>query len=80
MRPFDPAAPKKATNLSINRDLLEQAKALDINLSQSFEQHLETLVRAAAKERWRVENREAIEHYNERVARDGVFSDGLRRF
>ena len=80
MRPFDPAAPKKATNLSVNRDLLERAKALNINLSQSFEQHLEMLVREAEQKRWRAENRDAIESYNERIEREGVFSDGLRRF
>ena len=30
---YDLEAPKKATNLSINSDLLKKAKALDINLS-----------------------------------------------
>lgn len=37
---FDYAAPKKTTNLSINSDLLKQAKALHINLSQILEQRL----------------------------------------
>jgi len=32
------------------------------------------------RERWLKENREAIEIYNELVARHGVFSDGLRGF
>jgi antitoxin CcdA len=32
------------------------------------------------RERWLEENREAIETYNELVARHGVFSDGLRGF
>jgi antitoxin CcdA len=30
---YDSQAPKKATNLSINSDLLNRARALDINLS-----------------------------------------------
>lgn len=34
---YDPQAPKKAANLSINADLLGKAKALDINLSATLE-------------------------------------------
>lgn len=30
---YDPDAPKKATNLSINSDLLAKVRKLDINLS-----------------------------------------------
>lgn len=81
MEPFyDPHAPKKATNLTVNRDLLRQARELGINLSCSFEEHLAEVVRARRCEQWREENREAIEEYNRRVACRGVFSDGLRRF
>jgi len=32
------------------------------------------------REAWLAENREAIDAYNELVARDGVFSTGLRGF
>jgi antitoxin CcdA len=38
------------------------------------------LMKAQKRERWLEENREAIETYNELVARHGVFSDGLRGF
>ncbi|MCM2336225.1 MAG: type II toxin-antitoxin system CcdA family antitoxin [Pseudomonas sp.] len=71
---------KRATNVSINQGLLEEAKALDINLSATLERALEAEVRARKRERWLAENREAIEAYNARVERDGVFSDGLRSF
>jgi len=77
---FDPQAPKRAANLSVNRDLLRQARELGINLSRALEEHLATLVRQRRRERWREENREAIEEYNRRVEARGVFSDGLRRF
>lgn len=79
-RVFDPSAPKKATNLSINSDLLAQAKALGINLSQTLEGSLEELIKRERRKQWRKENRAAIEAYNRRIERDGVFSDGLRRF
>ncbi|MBN2896920.1 MAG: type II toxin-antitoxin system CcdA family antitoxin [Campylobacterales bacterium] len=73
-------APKKATNLSINSELLQEAKALNINLSQSFEAHLADLVAQKRAEQWRVENRESIEKYNEEVSKRGTFSKSLRRF
>ena len=77
---FDTNAPKKATNLSINSDLLRQTKELNINLSQTVEDYLSELVREAKRKQWLAENAEAIAAYNERIERDGVFSDGLRRF
>jgi len=73
-------APKKATNLSINADLLREAKALDINLSQAFEAHLAELVKTRKQEKWLEENREAIAAYNRFVDEHGVFSDGWRSF
>jgi antitoxin CcdA len=77
---FDTSAPKKATNLSINSDLLRQAKELNINLSQQVEGYLSELVRKAKEQQWLAENADAIAAYNERIEKDGVFSEGLRRF
>jgi antitoxin CcdA len=37
-------------------------------------------IRNKKRERWLEENREAIKAYNELVAKQGVFSDGLRGF
>jgi antitoxin CcdA len=77
---FDPKAKKKPTNLSINSDILQQAKALNINLSQTLEERLYQLILDKKKQDWKKENREAIEVYNRRTEKDGVFSDGFRRF
>ncbi len=77
---FDQTAPKKSANLSINADLLRQAKQLNINLSQTLEQHLAEIVRKAQSEQWLAENRNALEEYNRRIEARGTFSDGLRRF
>jgi antitoxin CcdA len=44
---YDSNAPKKSANLSINGDLLRQARALDINLSQTLGQRLAGLIREA---------------------------------
>lgn len=70
---------KRAANVSVNQGLLEQAKALDINLSATLERALEAEVRARKRERWLQENREAIEGYNTWVAEQGVFSPMFRK-
>lgn len=71
---------KRATNVSINQGLLEQARALDINLSATLERALEAEVRARRREQWLEENREAIAAYNRRIARDGLAGDHVRAF
>lgn len=77
---FNPAGPKKPANLSINADLLRQARELNINLSQTLERHLAEIVRQARREQWLAENRDALDAYNRRVEARGTFGDGLRRF
>ena len=77
---FDASAPKRPTNVTVNSDLLRQAKALGINLSRTLEERLAEIVRRELSRRWLAENSEAIEDYNDRIRRSGVFSDGLRRF
>ena len=77
---YDTQAPKRATNLSINADLLSKAKELGINLSATLEQALVEALRKRQSDQWVAENQAAIEAYNEHVDQQGVFSDGLRRF
>lgn len=77
---FDPNAPKKSTNLSINSDLLRQAKERRINISQALELRLAELLREEQSRRWNEENREAIEDYNRRIEAHGTFSDEVKRF
>lgn len=77
---YDLEAPKKATNLSINSDLLKKAKALDINLSAALEQTLAEQVRAKQRAGWLAENRAAIAAYNVLVESHGTFSDSVRSF
>lgn len=77
---YDPLAPKKSANLSVNGDLLNRAKELEINLSATLEQALVAALRKKQREQWLAENRNAIEAYNEHVESHGVFSDGIRMF
>jgi antitoxin CcdA len=73
-------AKKVATNLSLRADLVAEAKALALNLSEVVDAAIEVAVREARQAAWLVDNREAIDQYNDFVATHGLFSDGRRRF
>jgi len=77
---FDFNAPKKATNLSVNSDLLKRSKALNINLSATLEQALKVKLATAKAEKWAVENNKAIKAYNEFIEEHGCFGDEYREF
>jgi antitoxin CcdA len=70
--PFDPAAPKRATNVSLNSDLLEQAKALGINLSHACERGLAEQIAELREKRWLEENREALDSSNAYIEAHGL--------
>ena len=65
-------APKRATNLSLNAKVLDAARELGMNLSQTVDALLTEEVRRRYWERWNEENKEAIEHYNQRIEREGL--------
>lgn len=77
---YNPQAPKRAANLSVNEDLLSKAREMEINLSATLEQALVEALRKKLREQWLAENRDAMQAYNEHVDKHGVFSDGLRGF
>lgn len=74
----DNTASKKATNLSINRDLLAEARSLNINLSATLEWALTEKIRLEKRKQWLQENREAIESCNELTVKNGLFADKHR--
>jgi antitoxin CcdA len=74
------SSPRRPVNVSVDAGLLQRARALGVNFSQALEQRLVELLREADQQRWLAENAPAIADYNERVEREGVFSDGRRRF
>lgn len=66
---------KRTVSLSIDSELLEEARCLNIDISETLERQLRDLTRAARELRWRQENAEAIAQYNHRVAEEGLLSD-----
>lgn len=73
-------APKRPTNLTVNSDLLDQAKTLKINISSILENALADIVRQKKREQWLEENKESINIYNEVIKEAGLFGDELRSF
>jgi antitoxin CcdA len=73
------SAAKKAVNLSINTDLLRQARELNVNLSKALEERLAEILKEERARRWQEENREAIDAHNRFVEKHGLFNDIRRR-
>jgi antitoxin CcdA len=71
----DRSARKKPVNVSIDSDLLQQARELKVNLSKALEGRLAEIVREERARRWQEDNREAIEAYNRVVDKHGLFDD-----
>jgi antitoxin CcdA len=69
-------ARKRAVNLSVRADLLDEARSYGTNLSALLESALETEHGRLRTERWREDNRDAIEGWNRWVDENGIpFAD-----
>ena len=73
-------APKKPTNLTVNSDLLNQAKKLKVNISSILETALIDTLKQKKRDDWIKENKNAMENYNNDINEYGLFSDELRSF
>jgi len=71
---------KRATNVSVRADLLTAAREAGINLSATLERGLAEELSMRARQKWRENNREAIQAYNDHVEKHGMFSDDVRSF
>ncbi len=74
------ATAKKAANLTVRADLLEEARARKINLSQTLEAALLAELKKRREAEWLEQNKAAIEAYNREIAEHGLFSDAFRQF
>lgn len=72
--------PKARTNVSVDAALLDEARALDVNVSAELETRLREVVADLRSWRWLAENREALAEANAFLARYGLWSDGKRLF
>ncbi len=63
---------KRAINLSLNAKVLDVARGLGLNISQTVDELLAAEVERLYWQRWNEDNQAAIAHYNERVAKEGL--------
>jgi antitoxin CcdA len=69
---------KRPVNLSIDADLLAEAKAAGTNLSRLLEGALADELKERRWQKWREENRAAIEASNAELERNGLWADKYR--
>jgi antitoxin CcdA len=69
---------KRAVNLFVDAELLDEARRLRINLSETLERRLSSLVRAEQEKCWLEQNREAIASINSFIDRHGLLAAKLR--
>ncbi|GLQ29292.1 type II toxin-antitoxin system CcdA family antitoxin [Sulfitobacter pacificus] len=67
---------KRATNLSLDKELLKDAEALGVNISAAAEQG----VRQALRDAWLTENRASMEAWDEWVEKNGLPLEEYRMF
>ena len=71
---------KKATNLTLNTQVLAEAKKLGINISKVCDAFLESLVRQEKGRLWKLEYAKFISEYNQITDEDGLPLDKWRTF
>ena len=73
-------SPRRATSMTLDAALLDEARALGVNLSRAAEEGLLAAVKAERKRRWAEDNAEFIRDYNEWIAENGVPLAEFRKF
>lgn len=63
---------KRPTNLSLTAKVLDTARGLGMNISQTVDELLTEEVKRRYWARWNDDNKEAIAAYNARIEREGV--------
>ena len=79
-RPAAVQVTRRATNITLPVDLLVQARALGLNVSQACEQGLKAEIARSRAAQWVEDNRDALASSNEYVERHGLPLAEFRQF
>jgi antitoxin CcdA len=79
-RPTPTREARRPANVTLPESLIQEAKALGINISQACEKGLAAAVAEAQGAAWLSENRPAIEAWNEYVEEHGIPLSEFRQF
>lgn len=74
------ATSRKPTNLSLDADLLQQARALELNISRAAEAGIAEAIRKEKARLWQAENAGAIHEANDWIERNGLPLKARRLF
>jgi antitoxin CcdA len=69
---------KRAVNLFVDADLLDEARRLRINMSETLERRLRIILKAEREKLWLEENQPAIDSINTFIDRHGLLASRLR--
>ena len=62
---------RRSVNLTINEDVLQEARALQLNTSQAAESGLLAAIRQAKEAAWLDENQKGLSAHNKRIEKEG---------
>ena len=65
-------ADRRSTSLTLDRELLDQAKELGVNISRAAEAGVLAAVKAERARRWKIDNAEAVAAYNKWIEENGI--------
>ena len=71
---------RRSTSMTLDAALLDEARALGVNISRSAEEGLAAAVKAERGRRWREENKAAFEEANRYVEEHGIPLSKYRKF
>lgn len=75
-----PISFRRSTSITLNGDLLDEARELGVNVSRAAEAGLTEAIRGARARAWRRENAAAIDAYNAYIDTHGVPLAEFRKF
>ena len=75
-----PSTSRRSTSLTLDARMLDEAKALGINVSRAADAGVAVAIRAERTRRWRAENAGPIEDYNRFIEGHGVPLSEFRKF
>ncbi len=73
-------ADRRSTSLTLDRELLDQAKELGVNISRAAEAGVLAAVKAERARRWKIDNAEAVAAYNKWIEENGIPLSQYRKF
>ncbi|MBZ9737476.1 MULTISPECIES: type II toxin-antitoxin system CcdA family antitoxin [unclassified Mesorhizobium] len=80
MRKIALNAIRQPANLSIDSNLMREAKGLDVNVSRAAEAGIAEAVAAEKTRLWKLENRATMESWNDYIDKNGIPLEEYRQF